>query len=186
MNRPFTADSMWTYYNGTLKNKFEIKDYNALDKKENEIINEKLKNLKLKSFTKEDFLNLHKYLFEDLYEFAGTLRDENIVIDNIMMCKWEVIDLCLHDLFNNLKEVKIENKDDLFNFLAYYYSELSVIAPFRDGNDITITTFLELFVKNKGYDFSFKNINDDELWENTKYAFYYDISKLKNLFQNNY
>ena len=53
MKRPFTADSMWTYYNGTLKNKFEIKDYKKLDKKENEIIKEKLKNLKLKSFTKE-------------------------------------------------------------------------------------------------------------------------------------
>ena len=36
MKRPFTADSMWTYYNGTLKNKFEIKDYKKMFVKINE------------------------------------------------------------------------------------------------------------------------------------------------------
>ncbi len=183
MKRAVTADSMWTYPNGTLKNKFNIKDSKELDNKEQELVNKKIKQAKLESFTKKDFLNLHKYLFEDLYEFAGLIRDENIVINNVMMCKNDVIDLCLHDLFKLLGEVKIENEEDLYNFLAYYYSELSIIAPFRDGNDITIKTFLELYVKNLGYDFSFDNINENELQEALIYAFYHDTNKLINLFK---
>ncbi len=184
MERPFTADSLWTYPNGTLKNKFEIMDSEKLDIKEKEILEKKLKNVKLNSFKKEDFLNLHKYLFDELYEFAGNLRDENIVTYNIMMCRSNVVDLCLHDLFKLLNDVKINNQDDLYNFLAYYYSELSIIAPFRDGNDITIKTFLEAFIKDKGFNFSFKNIDENELKEATIYAFYYDINKLVNLFKN--
>ena len=183
MERAINADSFWTYYNGTLKNKFNIEDSKELDKKETEIINNKLKNVKMDNFSKEDFLDLHKYLFEDLYEFAGLIRDENIVINNVMMCQKDVVDLCLHDLFKLLGEVKITNEDDLYNFLAYYYSELSIIAPFRDGNDITIKTFLELYTKNLGYDFTFNNINNDELQEALIYAFYHDTSKLIDLFK---
>ena len=183
MKKPFTADSMWTYPNGTLRNKLEIKDSDTLEKKEKEIVAQNLKKVKLEKFDKEEFLNLHKTLFEDLYDFAGTLRDENVIIDNIMMCKYDIIDLCLHDLFNNLKEVKINSDDDLYNFLAYYYSELSIITPFRDGNDITIKTFLEHYTKNLGYNFTFNNINNDELQEALIYAFYYDINKLVELFK---
>jgi len=31
MDRPFTADSLWTYENGVLKNKFGIKNMNELN-----------------------------------------------------------------------------------------------------------------------------------------------------------
>ncbi len=183
MERAINADSFWTYPNGTLKNKLEIKDADALDQKEQELIKNKLLNVNLDHFSKEDFLCLHKYLFEDLYDFAGLIRDENIVINNVMMCQKDVVDLCLHDLFKLLGEVKIKNEEDLYNFLAYYYSELSIIAPFRDGNDITIKTFLELYAKSLGYHFSFEKINKDALQEALIYAFYHDTNKLISLFK---
>ena len=184
MNRPFTADSLWTYENGVLKNKFNIKDSNKLDLKEEEIINKKLPNIKLDSFEMEDFLNIHKSLFGDLYDFAGKLRDENIVMDGIMLCKAGVVELCLTDLFSGLKDIRISSKEDLYNFLAYYYSEFSVIAPFRDGNEIVIRKFLEEFCKNKGFEISFDNVNNEELKEAVIYSFYHDTSKLINVFKN--
>lgn len=185
MNRPFTADSLWTYENGVLKNKFNIKNSKELDLKEIEIINKKLPTIKLDSFEMEDFLNLHKLLFEDLYDFAGKLRDENIVMNGIMLCKAGVVELCLTDLFSTLKDIKINSIDDLCNFLAYYYSEFSVIAPFRDGNEVTIRKYLEEFSNNLGYSFSFNNINNEELKEAVIYSFYHDTSKLINVFKNN-
>jgi len=133
----------------------------------------------------EDFLNIHKSLFGDLYDFAGKLRDENIVMDGIMLCKAGVVELCLTDLFSTLRNITINSKDELCNFLAYYYSELSVIAPFRDGNEIVIRTFLEEFVKQFGFEFSFDNINNNELKEAVIYSFYHDTSKLINVFKNN-
>lgn len=180
--RPFSADSLWTYENKVLKNKFNIKDEKLLDKKEKEIVSDKIKDLKnYQDFSYNGFLSLHRYLFADLYDFAGEIRDENVTLDNIMLCQFGVIELCLKDLFRNLKEVKINSLDDMIIFLAYYYSELMVILPFRDGNEITIKLFLEEFLKQKGYQFSFGKIDDLELWEATKYAFYYNTDKLYNL-----
>ena len=74
--------------------------------------------------------------------------------------------------------------EDLYNFLAYYYSEFSVIAPFRDGNEIVIRKFLEEFCKNKGFEISFDNVNNEELKEAVIYSFYHDTSKLINVFKN--
>jgi len=183
MNRPFTADSLWTYENGILRNKLSIKSSKELDLKENEIINNKLPNIKLDHFEMRDFLNLHKLLFDDLYDFAGKIRDENIVMDGILLCKSGVVELCLTDLFDTLKNVKINSIDNLCEFLAYYYSEFSVIAPFRDGNEVVIRKFLEDYCKKIGYDFSFNDIDDEELKEAVIYAFYYDTSKLINIFK---
>lgn len=184
MNRPFTADSLWTYENGVLKNKLNIKDSMELDLKEKEIVNKKLPNIKLNSFKMEDFLHLHNLLFNELYDFAGKLRDENIVMDGIMLCKADVVELCLTDLFKTLKDIQISSIDDLCGFLAYYYSEFSVIAPFRDGNELVIRKFLEEFVKKFGYDFSFEKINNKELKEAVIYSFYHDTSKLISVFKN--
>lgn len=180
--RPFSADSLWTYDNKVLKNKFNIKDKELLNKKEKEITHNKINNLKdYNDFSLKGFLNLHKYLFEDLYNFAGQIRDENVTLDNIMLCQFGVIELCLKDLFRNLKEVKINSHDDMLIFLAYYYSELMVILPFRDGNEVTIKLFLELYLKKHGYNFDFKKIDNAKLWEATKYAFYYNPDKLYKL-----
>lgn len=178
MNRPFTADSLWTYSNGVLKNKFDIRDSFELDLKENEIVGNKIGDIKLSSFEMDDFLNLHYFLFCDLYDFAGKLRDENIVMDGILLCKAPVVELCITDLFKTIKNFRIDSIDDLCEFLAYYYSEFCVIAPFRDGNYVVIRKFLEDYCKSLGYDFSFDCIDDEELRGATTYAFYHDTSKL--------
>lgn len=178
VERPFSADSLWTY-NNVLKNKFNITNSKELDLKEKEVINSK--KINIDSFKKEDFIVLHKYLFEDLYDFAGKLRDENVVINGIMPCQYEVIDLCLTDLFT--VNFKCDNTDDMVKSLAYFYSELNVIFPFRDGNETTIRFFLEFWCKSKGYKISFNELNENDLIECTKYAFYYDTSKLEDLFK---
>ena len=180
MNRPFSADSLWTV-NNVLKNKLNITNNKDLDIKEKEIINSKLKNINIINFKKEDFINLHKFLYEDLYDFAGKLRDENVIINGIMPCQYEIIDLCLTDLFN--MEFNIKDINDMTKFLAYFYSELNVILPFRDGNETTIRLFLEKWCNHMGYEICFNDINEQKLIESTKYAFYYDTSKLIDLFK---
>ncbi len=186
MNRPMTADSMWAYSNGVLKNKFNIENMEELNQKELEIINDKLVDLKpIKEFNKESFLNLHYYLFNELYDFAGKIRDENVVYNEIMMCSYQVIDLCLTDLFDTYIDIRSSTTEDLTEIISYLYSELSVILPFRDGNEITIQTFLEMFASNQNYKISFKEIDKDILHETLIDSFYHDTDKLKELFIGN-
>ncbi len=178
MERPYSADSLWTK-NNVLKNKLNITNNKELDIKEKEIVNNKCINIK--EFTKEEFINLHKYLYEDLYDFAGKLREENVTINGIMPCQYKVIDLCLTDLFTT--SFNTDTLDNMVKSLAYFYSELNVIFPFRDGNEYTIRMFLRQWCKIEGYIINFDEIDENDLIQGTKYAFYYNTSKLEKLFK---
>ena len=185
MERPFTADSLWTDENGVLKNKLGIDKIEELDKKEEELVNAKINKIILGNFDKESFLKVHETLYEDLYDFAGKMRNENVILDGIMLCQHEVIDLCLTDLLDNLKNLKINNLQEMAEVLAYYYSELSIICPFRDGNEPVIRVFLELFAVSNGYKIYFEELIKTELKVCLTYSFYNDTSKLTELFKIN-
>src|SRR5699024_8487428 len=97
---------------------------------------------------------IHKYLFEDIYPFAGKLRTENIAKGVFRFAEWEYIEPELERLLNELKQENyLDNlsKEKLAERLAYYLSELNVLHPYREGNGRTIREFIrELALKN-GY-----------------------------------
>lgn len=50
-------------------------------------------------------------------------------------------------------------------------------------NEIVVRKFLEEFVKNLGFDFSFENVDEVELKDAVIYSFYHDTSKLIDAFK---
>ncbi len=145
-------------YPGTniLKNKLDLRDSNKLFELERQIVLAKSyilrQNLKTHTFTKQHFINIHKFLFEDLYPFAGEFRTENISKGNFTFANWEYIDIELTRLLDELKSENYLanlNKQNLAKRLSYYLSELNVLHPFREGNGRTIREFIrELAYKN--------------------------------------
>ena len=103
-------------------------------------------------FSKGHFLSIHKYLFEDIYPFAGKLREENIAKGAFRFAMWEYIEPELDRLLNELKkEDYLSNltKDKLAKRLTYYLSEFNVLHPFREGNGRTNREFIrQLALKN--------------------------------------
>ena len=159
LNEVLNYDSKYTT-EGVLKNKLNITDEKALDDAERVITGYKLANLYLNSenqkFDINHYLSIHKYLFEDIYDFAGEIRSENIK---------KSIPFCLPNLiYENLKTTlaraniaykNIKNEEDLVDFIAYFYSELDIIHPFREGNGRGEREFLRQYVEriNKVIDF---------------------------------
>ena len=99
-------------------------------------------------------MSIHKFLFEDIYPFAGLFRNENIAKDYFQFAEWEYIE---SELAKLLTELKNENflsnlsKEKFAERLAYYWAELNVLHPFREGNGRTTREFLrQLSIKN-GY-----------------------------------
>ena len=126
---------------------------------------------------KKHLLALHKYIFEDIYPFAGQYRKVNLTKAKggfLFFDRQEEIDDYLNELFNNVEE-KLENCHSLFEFseiLANLYTKLIYCHPFREGNGRTIREFLREFSieKSKDKDFGcveldWRNINKDELDE---------------------
>lgn len=149
-------------YEGTnvLKNKLNIRDFKDLQKIEARLSAAKLLDLRQRgitgNFDKDHLINLHKYIFEDLYYFAGELRRENIAKGHFSFAEWLYIDEQLDSILlklkneNYLEDVK-NDKVELSKRLAFYLSELNVLHPFREGNGRTLREFIRQLALKNGY-----------------------------------
>lgn len=167
-------DLKWEEYliSGTnvLKNKFNIVEREELIKKEIEITFEKLLELQLSpvcmNFDEEHLKAIHKYLFEDIYYFAGEYRNVYMVKNNSYFASVDEIPFRLRILFEQ-KEKEINTVYDEYHFacfLAGFYVELLNIHPFREGNGRTIREFIREYANEKSKDKSFGEI--DFNWAN--------------------
>ena len=151
-------NSNYCYKNSNvLINKLDIHNEKVLQKFEAKITAAKLLALRKKgiigNFDTQHLIDIHTYLFEDIYPFAGKFRNENIAKGVFRFAEFEYIEPELERLLNELKsENYLEglSKEDLTQRLAYYLSELNVLHPFREGNGRTIREFIrELALKNE-------------------------------------
>lgn len=114
------------------------------------------------NFDKEHYLSIHRYLFEDIYPFAGNLRQENISKGEFRFAQWEYIEQELERLLEELKKEKyLEglDKGQLAKRLAYYLSELNVLHPFREGNGRTNREFIRQLALKNGYNLNLKKVD---------------------------
>ena len=118
------------------------------------------------NFDKKHYLSIHYYLFEDIYPFAGKLREENISKGEFRFASWEYIESEHERLLEEIKNEKYfegTTKETLANRLAYYLSEFNVLHPFREGNGRTNREFIrQLALKNK-YKLNFGKIEPEKI-----------------------
>lgn len=137
--------------NGLLKNNCGLENNEELEKVERVITNYKLAKLYLNQtemkFTVDYYLNIHKILFEDIYPFAGQIRDE-VIEKNIPFCLPNFIYFNLKDTLEKARKlvIRINNEEKLVDVLTYLYSELDIIHPFREGNGRVEREFLRQYV----------------------------------------
>ena len=153
-----------------LVNKFDIHDNKKLEEIERKIVLAKLyelrQNRQIGNFDIPHFVGIHKFLFEDIYPFAGLFRNENIAKGNFSFAEWEYIEDQLKKLLEQLKEENyLQNldRDTFIKRLCYYMAELNVLHPFREGNGRTIREFIRQLAYKNGYVLNLKHINPKEM-----------------------
>ena len=153
-----------------LVNKLDIRDNKKLEEIERKIVLAKLyelrQNHQIGNFDMNHFVGIHKFLFEDIYPFAGLFRNENIAKRNFSFAEWEYIEDELRKLLNQLKEENyLQNLDkDMFvKRLSYYMAELNVLHPFREGNGRTIREFIRQLAYKNGYVLNLKHMKPKEM-----------------------
>ena len=154
----------------TLVNKLDIKDSNLLGEYEKSTVALKLLSLEKQGITGNfdinHFSNIHKFLFDEIYLFAGQFRTGNIAKDNFRFAEWEYIESELNKLLDKLKEENyLQNLDKhtLAEKLAYYTAELNVLHPFREGNGRTTREFIRQLALKNGYYLNFNSVSPIEL-----------------------
>lgn len=171
-----TTQSIYCYPDSNvLKNKLNIRDNKLLKTAEEEITlikqMELLKNPIKGNFSKAHLMNIHKFIFEDIYSFAGKIRREQISKADTIFYPPNLIDRELNKLFAKIKEknmLKETDEEKVFDNLAYVMAELNIIHPFREGNGRSIREFIRLMAKRMGYDLNWGNVDKEELLEASK------------------
>ena len=164
-------------YKGTdiLINKANVRSKEKLDNLEKDIVTYRLFELRREGITgefdKNHLISIHRRIFQDIYEFAGKYRNENIAKGVFLFSNFEFIDYSLDEIFKSLeKDIKDkvfenESKEEFAEKLAYYYAELNVVHPFREGNGRTIREFLRQLALKYGYILDFTKIPSNAILE---------------------
>lgn len=98
---------------------------------------------------------IHRFLFEDIYEFVGDLRTVNISKGNFRFASV----LYLKDVLERIENMPQNN----FNEIIEKYVEMNIAYPFREGNGCSMRIWLDLILKkelNKVIDWSAVDKND--------------------------
>lgn len=116
---------------------------------------------------------IHKYLFEDVYEFAGKYRNYNIVKEEIILngdtVRYfpyiQIEDTLAYD-FNEEKEFNFSNlsQEQVVKHIAKFTSRIWEVHPFGEGNTRTTAVFIVKYLKSLGFD-----INNDLFKEHSVY-----------------
>ena len=109
-----------------------------------------------------DYLKyIHKYLFQDVYEFAGEFRKVDISKDERILNNDSVAYGDCKLLYQSLDyDISLEkNKNygemnivDVINNITNFSSSIWQIHPFREGNTRTTALFIEKYLLSLGYD----------------------------------
>ena len=169
-------------YPGTdvLKNKYDIKTNNKLDKYEKIICSIELMDMQKNPFCCDfdynHYLKIHKKLFGKLYFFAGEIRKIDTLKPNTYFCRKEFVSKNLHSTLIEMKEklTNVTNEEEYVYLLSKYYLDLNFIHPFREGNGRTLREFIRQYVEylNKvidigEYKFVISNFDKDNLLKHT-------------------
>lgn len=172
-----------------LKNKLNIKDFNILEKRERRLTAARIYNLHIKPIKgKFDFKHLskiHNYIFQDIYEWAGKIRNEEIFKGGEFAPSHIVGEALDTQIFKPLKDEKYLkglNAEKLSERLAYYMSELNYAHPFREGNGRTQREFIRSLAAKNGYEIDWNRLDPEKLLnatvEATRNMKYDNLSKL--------
>jgi len=150
-------------YPGTdvLINHAGLKEKEALSRFEDVATSFRIAELFMKGVTgKFDFQHLseiHRHIFQDVYPFAGNVRQEDIH-KGFHFARHQFIESEGHRLLNELaaeNHLKGLDADRFAERAAHYMAELNMLHPFREGNGRTIREFMRQLSRNAGYNLDF-------------------------------
>lgn len=129
-----------------LENKLNITDSSELARVEEKV--SKIKAIELferglldtlEVGTFETLSKIHKYLFDEIYEFAGQIRTINIAKGNFRF----VPVMYLKSALANIEKMP----QSTFNEIIEKYVEMNVAHPFREGNGRSTRIWLDMILK---------------------------------------
>lgn len=140
------------YPNGTLRNKLNITDAAELAQKE--YLGSAVRALAFlrenkKIASVEDLKKIHQIMFGWLYDWAGQIRDYELIKGDTEFLEYSRIKFGIEEIDGKIRE--LASKKELMNTdYAFLLDRLNYLHPFREGNGRSSKLFLQAFAANHG------------------------------------
>lgn len=146
----------------TLENKLGITDPAELARAEEKLSKRRALELfesgyldSLTAGTYKTLVEIHKYLFGDIYEFAGKIRDVNIAKNHFRFAPV----MYLQEALKNIEKMPQSDFDEIIE----KYVEMNVAHPFREGNGRSTRIWLDHILKKEiGMVIDWSNVDKDD------------------------
>jgi cell filamentation protein len=138
----------------------------------------------LQDFTLQHLQFLHFHLFQDLYSWAGGIRDVDLAKGSTRFCVNHRIQAEAIKCFRQLPTFQeIACRDRLVSQVADLFCELNLIHPFRDGNGRAQRFFFEELLFALGYDLTWPEISQPDWVAANIAGVSLDLAPLEAIFQ---
>ena len=192
MSYSISPESSDCYENSAcLINKFGITDEKRLSLLESKISFAKASELIANpidgNFDFSHYKAIHKYLFDELYTWAGEVRTVNISKKGTNFVDVNEIESVADACFKRLKDknfFKNQSFNDFIDDIVDFYCITNMLHPFREGNGRTQRVFITQLIQFNGYSINFDRIDTDELMMATIQAANGVTDNLKRIFKN--
>lgn len=173
---------------GVLKNRLGIADATTLEQAEAAIVATRSYELSLAPlkgrFDLVHLQDIHRYLFRDLYEWAGELRRIDISKGGHRFAHHAHIVDAATPIFAQLSEEKYLAglaPTPFSRCAAHYLSEINALHPFREGNGRTQREFVSHLAYAAGYYLAWENVTQAEMLEASVESFKGNTARLTQL-----
>lgn len=158
--------------NGVLKNNLGLSNYQDLNPIERDLSNIRYQELEAldrkPQFNSQYYLNSHKYLFQDIYPWAGETRVVDIAKGGNVFVPYQYIvkevDMSLKKLENSLSS-NPNNKKLIAQSLANFLGDVNSIHPFPEDNGRTQRLFTNEVAKEYGYKINWNAVSNEKVKE---------------------
>jgi cell filamentation protein len=156
---------------GLLKNRLGISDKDTLLFIESGAVTKRLKELDenpIKITNIENLFEIHKYLFQDIYDWAGKERVVEISKDGKQFFPIGSFDRAykyINSLIDEFNSLPRNNKKEIVSKLAEILDNVNYLHPFREGNGRAQRAFIKLLALNKGLKLNLNPPDDKTVYE---------------------
>ena len=114
------------------------------------------------AFDFDHYKAIHRFIFSDLYEWAGEVRTVNISKKGTHFTPAESIEHQAALIFGRLRTCnyfKGLSHDKFVEEIVDFYCSTNALHPFREGNGRTQRAFLTQLIRNAGYEINFADMD---------------------------
>ncbi|WP_263352501.1 Fic/DOC family protein [Acidicapsa acidisoli] len=192
MSRYSGDDTYLDPASGVLKNRFGIVDAAILEMTEADLVAARSRELAQSplpgQFDLKHLQAIHRYLFGDLYDWAGELRTVDISKNDNMFAHHAHIASAAKSILERLAAEKCLtglSRDEFSSRAAYYFGEINALHPFREGNGRTQREFISHLAQANGYYVAWEDVRPAEMLQALMESFRGNLSRLTAILREN-